>query len=395
MSTELPLLDMRAGFARTRRPRATAHQMPGQVYTSPEVAVVEKERIFMDTWLCVGRTEELPQPGDYMTGQIMDEPYIVSRDKEGRLHALLNMCRHRGVPVAQGKGNTRGFSCPYHAWYYDLQGKLLASPQMGKSEVDLSDCRLKSMRLEQWRGWIFISFNPSAEPFADFIAPFEKELWWFKSEDTRLAEKVVLEIDCNWKLLVENLIDIYHVPVLHKASFGGFLKTDRDKIEFKLLERGGWVYEQEARPHSKGGNQLFPTLPWLEGMGIGTSLKAGIFPNLNLSLRYDSLRMWQVWPVSQGKCEVHLYSLFAPKAFDAPDFQANYDEYKSFLLSAIIDEDGPMVVQLQKAMASSLYDPGPLSHMEGAVHHLMNHYLDVLTGEAHSAAAVRLDEQAA
>ncbi|CAN5758242.1 aromatic ring-hydroxylating dioxygenase subunit alpha [soil metagenome] len=381
MTSVSPLLDMRAEFAKTRRPRETAHQMPGRVYTSAAVADEEKKRIFMDTWLCVGREEEVANPGDFMTGQITDEPFIISRDKAGQLHGLLNMCRHRGVPVAEGSGNTRGFSCPYHAWYYDLQGKLLASPHMGKSEVDLANCRLKTLSLATWRGWIFVSFNQNPVPFADFIAPFDKELWWFKSEDVRLAEKVVLKVDCNWKLLVENLIDIYHVPVLHKASFGGFLKTERDKIQFKLLDNGGWVYEQEARPHSKAGNQLFPTLPWLEGMGIGTSLKAGIFPNLNLSLRYDSLRMWQVWPVSQGKCEIHLYSLFAPSAFDSPHFAANYEEYKTFLLAAIMNEDGPMVVQLQQAMASEFYDPGPLSHMEGAVHHLMNHYLDVLTGE--------------
>jgi choline monooxygenase len=374
-----PLSDMRSQIARTRLPRPQAHQMPGKIYTSPEVAAVEKERIFLGTWLCMAREEELPNPGDYMTFEVLSEPFIVSRDKEGKLSAFLNMCLHRGVPVAEGKGNARGFSCPYHAWFYDLQGKLVVTPNMGQSEIDLKNCRLKQMKLETWRGWIFVSFNQDVMPFDTFIEPYEKELWWFKSEQTRLAEKVVLKIDCNWKLLVENLIDIYHVPVLHKASFGGFLKSDQEKLEFKLLPRGGWIYEQESRPHSKSGEQLFPTLPWLEGMGIGTSFKAGIFPNLNLSLRYDSLRMWQIWPVSEGKTELHLYSLFTPSAFDAPDFQEKYAEYKTFLLNAIVHEDGPMVVKLQQAMSSGFYEPGPMAHLEGAVHHLMNYYLDVVT----------------
>lgn len=371
---------LQQGFEKTRHPRPTAYQMPGAVYTDPEVLREEKQRIFLRSWMCAGREESIPEAGDYMTGQVLGEPFIVARDKTGGISAMLNMCRHRGVPVAEGQGHVRGFSCPYHAWYYDLQGKLIASPHMGRSEVDLSGYRLRPLQVATWRGWIFVSFSAEAEPFERFIAPFDEELWWFKSEQTRLAEKVVLPIACNWKLLVENLIDIYHVPILHKASFGGFLKTERDKIQFKLLGRGSWVYEQEARPHAKGGRQLFPTLPWLEGMGIGTSLKAGIFPNINLSLRYDSLRMWQVWPVSEHSSEIHLYSLFAPSAFDAPDFQANYEEYKSFLLAAIVNEDGPMVVQLQKAMASGFYEPGPLSHMEGAVHHVMTHYLDVMTG---------------
>ncbi|MES2534283.1 MAG: aromatic ring-hydroxylating dioxygenase subunit alpha [Pseudomonadota bacterium] len=380
MTSTFPLSDMREQIARTRLPRPLAHQMPGKIYTSPEVAALEKERIFLDSWLCVGREEEVQNPGDYMTCEVANEPFIVSRDKEGRVSAFLNMCLHRGVPVAEGRGNARGFSCPYHAWYYDLQGNLVATPHLGNSEVNLANCRLKPMKLALWRGWIFVSFNPDVEPFEAFIAVYEKELWWFKSGETRLAEKVVLKIDCNWKLLVENLIDIYHVPVLHRASFGGFLKSDKDTLEFKLLPRGGWSYEQEARPHSKGGEQLFPTLPWLEGMGVGTSMKAGIFPNLNLSLRYDSLRMWSVWPVSEGKTELHMYSLFAGAAFDDPGFQPKYEEYKSFLLNAIMNEDGPMVVKLQKSMASGFYEPGPLAHLEGAVHHLMNYYLDVIDG---------------
>lgn len=107
-------------------------------------------------------------------------------------------------------------------------------------------------------------------------------------------------------------------------------------------------------------------------------MKAGIFPNLNLSLRFDSLRLWVVWPRTESKTELFVYSLFTPAAFDAPEFAKNYEEYKSFLLPAIVDEDGPMVVKLQQAMASKFYEPGPLSHMEGAVHHLMRHYLEVM-----------------
>jgi choline monooxygenase len=368
----------RAQYKQTMLPRAKAHQMPGRLYTSPEIFAAEKEQIFMKTWLCVGREEQVANPGDYMTGEVMAEPYIVARNKNGNVRAFLNMCRHRGVPVAEGAGNTRGFSCPYHAWFYDLEGKLVAAPLMTQSEVDLTDCRLKPMKLALWRGWIFVSFNADVEPFEAFIGPLEQKLWWFKSDQCKLADKVTLDIDCNWKLLVENLIDIYHVPILHKASFGKFLKSDKEKIDFELLHNGAWQYEQEARPHAKGGRQLFPTLPWLEGRGIGTSMKAGIFPNLNLSLRFDSLRMWVAWPRTESKTELLVYSLFAPAAFEQADFAENYEEYKSFLLPAIVDEDGPMVVKLQQAMASKFYEPGPLSHMEGAVHHLMRHYLEVM-----------------
>jgi choline monooxygenase len=373
-----PLADLQEQFAQTRRPRTEARQLPGEVYTSEAVAALEKERIFLDTWLCAGRAEEIPNPGDYMTRQIVEEPFVVSRDTEGRISAFMNMCLHRGVQVAEGCGNARDFSCPYHAWLYDIRGKLIATPQMGETQVDMSGRGMKPLQCELWRGWIFVSFNPNPMPFAEFIEPYEKQLWWFQTDQARLAKKEVLHIDCNWKLLVENFIDIYHVPILHRTSFGGFLKNNKD-LKFEYLPRGGWIYEQKSKPHSKGGRQLFPTLPWLEGMPVETSLKAGIFPNLNLSLRYDSLRMWQLWPVNPKQTELHMYSLFAGSAFEQPDFDKNYEEYKHFILKAITDEDGPMVVKLQQAVGSRFYEPGPLAHLEGAVHHLMNYYLDVMT----------------
>ncbi len=371
--------DLVEPFAMTRFPREQARQLPGEVYTSPEIAALEKVRIFLDTWLCVGRLEEIAKPGDYMTHEVAGEPIVVARDDDGRVSAFMNMCLHRGVPVASGQGNAKDFSCPYHGWLYDLKGTLIASPHMGKCGVDMKNWRMRALECVTWRGWIFVSFNPHPVPFDQFIGGIDKELWWFKTDACRFAKKEVLEIDCNWKLLLENLIDIYHVPVLHRASFGGFLKIDRESSPFTLYPRGGWIYEQESKPHSKGGRQLFPTLPWLEGMGSGTSFKAGIFPNLNLSLRYDSLRMWQLWPISPTKTHLIMYSLFAESAFEQPDFATNYEEYKTFLLRAITDEDGPMVVKLQAAVGSPFYTPGPMAPLEGAVHHLMNYYIDVMT----------------
>ncbi len=371
--------ELQEQFARTRLPLSQAIQLPGEVYTSPEIAAIEKEKIFLDTWLCAGRLEEIPNPGDYMTNQIVGEPFIVARAADGSVNAFMNMCLHRGVPVASDRGNAKDFSCPYHGWLYDLKGKLIATPKLGNREAEMKDAHMRQLQSAVWRGWIFISFNPNPVPFAEFIGPAERELWWFKTDQCRLAKKEVLEIRCNWKLLVENIIDIYHVPVLHRGSFGGFMKIDRDKSPFKLLPRGGWIYEQESKPHSKGGRQLFPTLPWLEGMGPSTSFKAGIFPNLNLSLRYDSIRMWQLWPVSPTESQMHMYTLFAESAFDQPDFDKNYAEYKDFILRAITDEDGPMVVKLQEAVGSPMYRPGPIAPLEEAVHHLMNGYLDALT----------------
>jgi choline monooxygenase len=377
------------GIAKTREPLTTARHLPGALYASPDVAALEKERIFLRAWLCVGRTEEIPNIGDYVTCQVADEPFVLSRDDSGEVVAFMNMCLHRGVAVVQGKGNAKDFSCPYHAWLYDRGGNLIASPRMNSTTADLKNCRLKRLRSTVWRDWIFVTFDPDAMSFEDFIAPYEKELWWFRTDQCRMVDKMVIDVDCNWKLLIENLVDVYHVPVLHKGTFGGFVKKSRgDEFDVKLLPWGGWAYDQKARPHSKTGEQKFPTLPWLEGMGDDTSSRAGLYPNINMSMRYDSLRMWQVWPLSLTRTRLHVYLLFANSAPAQPGFEENLAEYKAFI-TQLVGEDTTMVISLQHAMKSPFYEPGPMSNLEAAVHHLMKQYLDALCEPAQAGRAQR------
>jgi choline monooxygenase len=377
MSSAVPIqfMDLKDQFARTRQQLSKARHLPGELYTSKEVEALEKEKIFLKTWLCAGRADEIPNAGDYMTREITGEPFVLTRDASGAIVAFMNMCLHRGVAVAYGSGNANDFSCPYHAWLYDLGGNLVAAPRMNNPDVDLKNCRLKRLQSRIWRGWIFISFNPEPMPFDEFIGPIEKELWWFKTEECRFAEKMVIEVNCNWKLLVENLVDVYHVPVLHKGTIGAF--NNYSNFDVKLLPTGGWAYDQKSRPHSSTGQQMFPTLPWLEAMSGDTSSRAGIFPNLNLSMRYDSLRMWQVWPKGVDKTELHIYLIFPPAAFEMPDFQEKMIPYKAFV-TRIVEEDISMVQSLQHAMSSPFYQPGPMANTEAAVHHIMKQYLDAM-----------------
>lgn len=372
------LRELAPAFELTRESLHRARHLPGGVYSSPEIYAMEKDRIFMTHWLSVGRVEELPDPGDYMTFSVMDEPIIISRNEEGEISICLNMCLHRGVAVARGSGNTKDFSCPYHAWLFSVDGKLISAPGMKESEVDLNGRRLKPLPVKIWRGWIFTSFAAEPTSFEDYIAPYEKSLWWFQSGECKLAEKVEIELNCNWKFLVENLIDIYHVGIIHRSTFGGFVKGE--KLKFELEPNGGWRTQYEARPHSKSGAQVFPTLPWAQDQPSGIACKAGIYPNLNISMRADSLRMWHIWPVGPGKTKVICYLLFPEAAFSIPNYEEELKKYRDFV-AQIVAEDAVMVESLQQASASRFFEPGPMAALEEALHHLENHYIDLMTGE--------------
>lgn len=376
MNTETLLFsDLKDQFAKTRDTLSKARHLPGKVYSSDQIADLEKDRIWMKEWLCVARVEELAQPGDYLTKEIAGEPFVVTRNQEGKVAAFMNMCLHRGVAVAYGSGNAKEFSCPYHAWLYDLDGKLIVAPRLENECVDLKDCRLRPLQTVEWRGWVFMTFNPNPIPFEEYMGVMGDELWWFQSDQCVMADKMEMDIGCNWKLLMENLVDIYHVPVIHKGTIGAF--NNYKNLQARLYERGAWAYDQKGRPHSKTGSQLFPTLPWLEGHGAENATRAGLFPNINMSMRYDSLRLWQAWPTGTDSLHLECYFLFDKAAFELEDFEARFEQYRTFVQQIIL-EDAEMVVALQHAMGSRFYEPGPMAKTEVVVQHLMKHYTDVM-----------------
>ncbi|MES2415435.1 MAG: aromatic ring-hydroxylating dioxygenase subunit alpha [Pseudomonadota bacterium] len=375
-TAEHQLHDLRPKFKDTRKNLLSARHLPGEVYSSPEIYALEKEKIFMKYWLSVGRAEELPNVGDYFTFKVMNESIVVSRPAPDKIVAYMNQCLHRGVEVAEGKGNAKEFSCPYHAWLYDVGGNLVLAPGMKASEVDLKNCSMRQLKLHIWRGWIFVNFSADPMPFEEFISPQEESLWWFKTDECKLADKVVIDVKCNWKFLAENLIDIYHVGVIHKSTFGGFVKGEQ--LKFALEPNGAWHTSYEARPHSKSGVQVFPTLPWAEDKPSGIACKAGIYPNLNLSMRADSVRMWHIWPISPSETRIVCYLMFPEAAFSIPNYEEEMEKYRNFV-TQIIAEDSVMVESLQNSAGSKFFKPGPMSPLEEALYHMENHYIDVMT----------------
>ena len=132
-----------SGLDNMKVPLNQSRHLPGHIYTSPEILALEKERVFMKDWLCMGRVEEIENPGDYMTFRVVGEPVIVVRNEAGDINAMSNVCRHRGVEVVSGEGNLKEFSCPYHGWTYDLRGQLIGAPYMKEAEgFDPQTCRL-------------------------------------------------------------------------------------------------------------------------------------------------------------------------------------------------------------------------------------------------------------
>ncbi len=355
-------------------PVTRASHLPGFIYASPEVYAREKDAIFMRDWLCVARAEEIAEPGDYLTLRITDEPIVIARGADGGVRAFANVCAHRGVEVAHGRGRARHFSCPYHGCTYDLDGRLTGAAFMNDAVgFDLEACRLPPLRAGLWRGWVFVTFDAAAEPLADFVADFERDFGLLDMERCRLAFRTAIEIECNWKFVVENLSDIYHSEVLHKKTFGGHIKTE--EIRYELKRRGGNTGFYEAAPHNPDAHPYFGKMPWLADRTERFARSGFLAPNFDMFARIDEVHPVVVWPLSPSRSLIVLYQLFPATAFDHPDFAAKAPVYRDYMVR-IVEEDRTMIESLQRAMSARHYRPGRLSYLERAIHNAIGYYIE-------------------
>jgi Rieske 2Fe-2S family protein len=359
----------------TRQPLRLASHVPGDIYSSPEMFAREKERIFLKDWLCVARLEEVGNLGDYITLRIMDEPILIARDMDGVVHAFANVCMHRGVEIAFGQGNAKAFQCPYHAWTYDLKGRLRGAPFMSESVgFENASCNLKEVKLGLWAGWIFVSLNPESEPFETYISEFADDIGFLKMENCVLGSKLVVDLECNWKLVVENLMDVYHAQTLHAKSFGKH-RGSPDKYPFNLRKYGGTCTTYEAAPMTPDGKTRFRRMPAIAEKADNFAVSAHLGPNMQVIARSDNIHPLVMWPVTPTTSRTIVYNLFPAEFAAAPDFKERVQVYHDYL-AFVLSEDRDMVASLQRAMASSLFVPGRMSFLEKGIHHVLNAYLD-------------------
>ncbi len=375
-------------FSETRADLSHARHLPGIFYTSPEIFDAEVERIFLKEWICVGRVEQYPNAGDYRAIRIANEPLLICRDGDGNLNALANVCAHRGVEVITGQGNVDKFMCPYHAWTYKLDGKLAGAPYNREVEgYDFKNCRLPKLRLETWAGYIFVNFDPSAQSLDEYLDEdrVREVAAFLQPENTRIADEYSFDVDCNWKFIPENLMDMYHVGVIHGKSFGAYFPVNN--FDYRLTK---WTYhaEYESLTMAPEGASLFERMPWLEGKADKFAFTVLIRPSFNMFARPDMLQPWFAHPISANKTRITILTQYPESHFQLPAFEAKNEIVKEFI-RLVAGEDLAMLRSLQNGVSSRAFQPGPTVRLEKAIHHFLNRYLDRMFGP--EATSISLD----
>jgi choline monooxygenase len=356
-----------------------ASHAPGALYSDPHLLEIEVGRIFQKDWFCVARAEELSEAGNYFAFRVIREPVLLCRDREGRVRAYSNMCRHRGVEIATGKGKASQFVCPYHGWTYDLDGRLKGAGYMSDSQgFDRHQCRLPELKVGVWGGWIFTTLNPQPEPFEEYLKDFAEKFAYLQMETLRVGLRIDVSLKCNWKLMVENFVDFYHVNVLHRDTIARFMKTVDLKYD---LRRNGQVYvdEYDTGTLSKSGDTTAKRIPALESKSARFSQAALLPPNLNFFVRPDYVSLYTSWPLTVDSMRMSGVILWSRETMEGPDRERVVGEFK-LMLDKVLAEDFSMVESLQNTAGASGFSPGRMSRLEIGVQHFVRHSVSRVLG---------------
>jgi choline monooxygenase len=362
----------------TRRPLRQAGPLPGWCYTSPEWYQRELDVIFRKEWLCVGRVEQIPNSGDYFTHQVIGQPLIVVRDgSEVRVH--LGVCRHRGAIITQGKGKCRSFVCPYHSWTYALSGKLVGipgspHPLAGVEDFSNDDYGLIPIRSGIWGGFIFVTFNADAAPLQTWLGDLPEFLAEYKLEEMQWTHVDEYNVDCNWKVWLENAFENYHVATVHRQHY------DPKNPQNWQFERTNGPWEAMYSKRSVVAYSGLPEIP-----GLSENRKAGLYhiwlqPSLQIIITSSYMKYRQYLPESPGKLRLYENWTFPRSTVERPDFKDIVGPEYYHKYSQIIREDLTINPNVQKAMGSGAFRPGRYSLEEYVVHRIGNYVLDKVVG---------------
>jgi choline monooxygenase len=192
--------------------------LPYAWYRDPEILERERERIFRGTWQYVGHADEAPGPGTYFTTRVGATPIVVTRARDGELRGFLNVCRHRGFPVAEGAGRRESIQCPYHAWTYGLDGSLRAAPRSEEEpDFPMRELGLCAVAVDTWGPFVFANTSPDCEPLAEALGSMPAQVAELGLDVDALVHHTrwEAELDANWKIVCENFLECYHCQVAH------------------------------------------------------------------------------------------------------------------------------------------------------------------------------------
>ena len=337
------------------------------LYWNSDIAAAEDQSIFRKDWVCPGLAADIPNPGDYLTFSIAGDPVFSVRDKSGAIRTYSNVCRHRMMQLLQGRGHTNRIVCPYHAWTYDLNGALIGAPHMERSTgFDKKTVCLPEIRTEIWNGWIFITQNPDARPVGEMLAALLDVVSRYDMQNYVPMVREDHVWQTNWKLLAENFMEGYHLPVAHKATVGAWFPVGETRFPAEVFD--DFTYQTFKKTGDAKYGLAHKANTSLTHEWRDQSVMPTVFPTLMYVLAPDHMWYLSLRPKGIGEVHVRFGVALAPEvhaSLENPD--AALKDLVQFF-EHVNAEDRGVVEGIYNGSRSRHAEPGRLSWLEREIH---------------------------
>ncbi len=363
------LRQLRADFlqlmrdGRLERPVEEGSGLPNLAYIDPDFFRLEQQTVFHHNWVFAGFRHQFAAVGDMRPVEIAGQPLVLVLGEDREVHALHNVCRHRGARLVNAARNARKFVCPNHAWSYGLDGKLISRPHFHggeKHDVNRADCHradLARVRCHRWYDWIFVDLSGQAPDFDDCIRPISERLEGYDFGSLNFCESLEFDIGANWKLAIENFIEPYHVFSCH-PWLNGFVGMDErvaPGFDGDVLYCG---YEFKQTDPARGGR-----LPWFPNLPDDKTRRGDwfvLFPNFGFEIFPDQVDVFVAWPEGPGRCRETIALYFVGDGASADE----YGEARAHVIQNWNDlnhEDIGVIERMQAGRYSDGFDGGVFS----------------------------------
>jgi len=372
-------------YREVRNPLTEASTLPGWCYTDPAFYGREVEAIFDKCWHFVGREEEIPEHGDYLTFDGVSGSVIVVRSGTGEIKAFRNACRHRGTQLLSGSGSARQIVCPYHSWVYACDGMLLRAPGMDCAlDFDAGSYSLISITLSAWAGFIFIRYSNSGPTLMEWLGNMPDFFTDYVPADLRCVRRVSFDVRANWKFLMENALETYHTGTVHRDTLGRQQSEPTDtEGEWSCLRV--FVAGKQTLSVLNEDDGALPVSPHISENQRNSTFFTNIYPCTQFVFAPDSMWWLAVRPESAERCRLEVGSCFAADVIARPDFEEKVQAYFERLDTAT-PEDNAICEAQQAGNRSAPCAQGRFGKEEALVHALANWVLDQLEQEPRCAA---------
>jgi Rieske 2Fe-2S family protein len=365
-----------------------ARTLPREYYTSHEVYARESEAIFGRSWICVGHVSALPDPGSYLRADVEGESVIVVRDRDGRINGFYDVCRHRGTRLCEADAGTfaKYIVCPYHAWAYDLTGRLAAAPNMDDVEgFDRDELALHPVATTTWEGLVLVNLETDPTPFDEAFAGLGSKFAPWRLHELVSVHQTRYDVAANWKLLFQNYSECYHCPSLHPVlNRLTPYRDSRNDLEEGPVLGGPMILSPGSASMTMDGRACAAPLGDFTGDERRLVHYYVAFPSFFLSVMPDYALVHRMVRHDAARTTVVCDWLFRPDAAAKPGFDpSGAIEFWDMTNR----QDWEICERSQAGIASRAYGPGPYSNLESMLAALDREYLRALGDGARSSPA--------